>query len=184
MSKKEYIHYGSKEFDPKLVDKSLEVMRNFEPYDGVGKFNMIKNYGFKPKGLWASPVNAAYGWKEWCESEEFHTERLNSSFRFTLSNKAKILKIRTEKDIMDYLILSDYTKDRIKNDKCLKITKNIKIYTSTSDRFNLSKLAEDYDGIELFLSDNYNSLRYSVFYSWDCDSICIWNKDIINIIEE
>lgn len=36
-------------------------------------FNPIKNkFHIKPKGgLWASPVGCQYGWKEWCESNDF-----------------------------------------------------------------------------------------------------------------
>ena len=47
-----YIHYGCTSFDR-------------------SKFQEIKNEPCfcKPKGgLWASPANAEYGWKDWCES--------------------------------------------------------------------------------------------------------------------
>ena len=63
---KEYIHYGHSEFRPEL-------------------FREIKNrYAFvKPLGgLWASPVDAKLGWKEWCTDENFCVGRLLDSFTF------------------------------------------------------------------------------------------------------
>ena len=70
------IHYGDDRFRP-------------------DRFMPIKNHEFvKPMGgLWASPEDSQFGWKHWCEAEDFHTERLKDSFRFTLSKKAKILTI-------------------------------------------------------------------------------------------
>ena len=50
-----YIHYGSDKFEPE-------------------KFQPIKNkmLSVKPTGgLWASPVNAKEGWRQWCERNNF-----------------------------------------------------------------------------------------------------------------
>jgi hypothetical protein len=46
------------------------------------KFKPIKNQPFvKPMGgLWASPVDATYGWREWCEAESFGN--LSNCFTF------------------------------------------------------------------------------------------------------
>lgn len=52
--KPQFIHYGHTKFN-------------------IKKFDNIKNkYGNKPDGgLWLSPVNSKWGWKDWCESERF-----------------------------------------------------------------------------------------------------------------
>jgi len=78
----EYIHYGHHHFD-----KSV-----FQP---------IKNELFvKPHGgLWASPVGAQNGWKDWCESEDFRACEKDNSFKFTLSVNANVLHIRSVDDL-------------------------------------------------------------------------------------
>jgi hypothetical protein len=69
-----YIHYGHKFFDRSL-------------------FNPIKNQlfgGVKPSGgLWASPINAEFGWKEWCKAEDFQDIKESNSFTFVLTENAK-----------------------------------------------------------------------------------------------
>lgn len=50
-----YIHYGATEFIP---TKGFPI-KNLEHF-------------MKPKGgLWASRKNASFGWKDWCEQEDF-----------------------------------------------------------------------------------------------------------------
>jgi len=47
------IHYGSTSFDPK-------------------KFNPVLNSYIKPTGgLWTSPIDSEFGWKDWCTAEDF-----------------------------------------------------------------------------------------------------------------
>ena len=58
-----YIHYGSKKFDTE-------------------RFTPIKNCYPRNKpigGLWASDVNAPFGWKKWCEGEQYHKIFADSS---------------------------------------------------------------------------------------------------------
>lgn len=75
----EYIHYGSKKFDPK-------------------RFEKIKNTNWKPSGgLWLSPVE---GFKTWGDFiDEFPTGEFGEhwknygSFKIKLKPEAKILQI-------------------------------------------------------------------------------------------
>lgn len=84
------IHYGSCRYDPK-------------------KFKPVKNpenYGLsnKPKGgtgLWTSPVDSEWGWKQWCEAAEFG--RLTTRFTIELSKYAKVLTIDTEQDWVSFI---------------------------------------------------------------------------------
>ena len=83
-----YIHYGANKFDR---SKFLPIIN--QDHDWT-----------KPKsgGLWASSIDAKFGWKQWCESEDFYTERLQESFQFSLLPNAKVCYIRSYKDLYKY----------------------------------------------------------------------------------
>lgn len=144
-----YIHYGSDKYDP---EKFIEP-RN-------------RNYWAKPiGGLWASNINAEWGWIDWCTNEEFNLERLQSNFTFGLKDDAKILLITKLKDIENYVI--DYSE-----------------YGLTSGIDFEYIMNDGYDAVELIHGDNYSELHFSLFNTWDCDSIVILNKDVIVPIED
>ena len=99
-----FIHYGDSRFSTE-------------------KFEPIKNIEFRNKpsgGLWASDIKSPYGWFEWCENNEFYTERNtpDNCFRFRLSESAKICTLCCEADIEKLPIKakrlrSDWTKKYI-----------------------------------------------------------------------
>lgn len=138
----EYIHFGATKL--REIDKISDCI--------IGK----------PRGgLWASRVNADYGWKDWCYDNEFADCNVDNSFKFTLQDNAKILEVHKYDDVKKYIIENELF--------------------SLFPTFDFVKIFQEYDGMELFLSDDF-SLRFNGFYAWDCDSIVIWNKDIINVI--
>ena len=50
----------------------------------------IENSFVKPEGgLWASPFHSAYGWKEWCQHEDFGD--LTSSFIFAFEGNVLVI---------------------------------------------------------------------------------------------
>lgn len=155
----EYIHYGADEYDPKLTRQN-----------GLG-VNWTKISIGKPNGLWASPVKSESGWKNWCEDNDYCTDRLTKYFKFKLKNGAKILEIREFSDILDYFVKSKHGWLVWINGDCYNAYLNSK------------KLIENFDGMELYLSENWQ-LRDQYFYTWDCDSICIWNPDVVETIKE
>jgi hypothetical protein len=151
-----YIHYGADKFIPE-------------------KFTPVKNAAWgstKPEsgGLWASAVDSEFGWKDWCESENFHLKNLEKSFMFKLKDDARILRIRSVDDLE---LLPKYNS----------------ILKSLSYIPDFEKAAEMYDGIELDLSHEVNKGEwiegewieglYFKLYGWDCDSILILNPDVI-----
>ena len=139
---KEYIHFGHDHFDRE-------------------KFQEIKNetYFCKPKGgLWASPINAEYGWKDWCEAENFRECSVENSFSFSLRNDAMVYHIRSLQDVKDMPLAET----------------EIKIYYIPDFE---KMLADGWDAIELHLSEC--DQLYWALYGWDCDCILIMNKDII-----
>lgn len=80
---KEYIHYGDKQFNP----NKFEAIRN--------EYLWVKPMG----GLWASPVDAELGWKNWCEDNDFRECNEENSFKFTLSKDANVCHIYSVKDL-------------------------------------------------------------------------------------
>lgn len=78
-----YIHYGSTVFDS---SKGFPI-RN--------ETNWSKPRG----GLWASRQNSTFGWKTWCEQEEFRDCDEHNSFKFRLRDNAKMAVIHNMKDL-------------------------------------------------------------------------------------
>lgn len=137
------IHYGSNRYDPTL----------FKP---IQNQNWIKPLG----GLWTSPIDSKRSWKDWCESENFHTYALDSSFTLSFKPNSKILVI-----------------DGLKDLKYLPI-QNI---TSYQKYIDFEKLSKSVDAI--WLTDKGESeTRYNSginLYGWDCESVFIMNSDCI-----
>lgn len=145
-----YIHYGHNSFDRNL----------FTPISNEEMF--VKPYG----GLWASPIDAEYGWYEWCCDEHFHTNWLSKNFTFTLSEKAKVIHIRSVADLKE--LPDQKSPEWFKRDpiwKCIDFEK---------------LLADGVDAVELHLSEDGG--LYQELYGWDCDSILIMNPDVVEVV--
>ena len=147
-----YIHYGSNRFNPKA-------------------FKKVKNTDWiKPKGgLWASPTNAQFGWKEWCIQKHYvSTDYFNKSFTFYLTPNARILTIKEKSDIChlnahSLVINNGYIKKKYKNHKVI----------------DYEKLQKKYDAIVFLIPAIHDSRLYWI----DCESIIVLNKNVI-ITEE
>lgn len=132
----------------------------FEPE----RFSEIKNrkYFTKPDGgFWASPVDAEYGWKDWTEDEKFTECREDNSFVFTLKDDTNVLHIHS----------------------CNGLNKLPGHYEKILGGvyFDFEKMkADGIDAVELHLSDDRG--LYWALYGWDCDSILIMNKDVIEMV--
>ena len=146
MSNEIYIHYGHKKFD---VNSFIEIS-NHKPA-------WVKPYG----GLWASNINAKFGWKDWCEEQRFRECSLDNSFKFKLKENTRILKI----DNSDIL-------------KKLPIV-NAPFKTSWIN-LDFEKLRKNYDVIEFLISED--ERLYWDLYGWDCDSLLVLNKEVIEQI--
>lgn len=143
-----FIHYGSKKYDTE----------HFTPIQNCYQRN--KPIG----GLWASDVNAPYGWKTWCNDNEFYPERNteDNCFRFLLSDNAKILTLTCESDVENLPKLSE------------------KRFSNNYPDFE-KIIEQGFDVIDYRLSEDigyFGSLYYAL-YGWDCDSILVLNPDVI-----
>ena len=143
-----YIHYGHNKFCKE-------------------KFDAIENRLFFNKplgGLWASPVNAAFGWKDWNDREDFRLYSENDRFTFELTEGAKVFHIRKPEDL--------------KKMPMQKLDVELR-YTKFPD---FEQMAEKYDAVELHLSECY---ALDIFLGgYDCDCILVLNPDVIRPIEE
>lgn len=107
-------------------------------------------------GLWASPVESTYrSWKDWCKGERFNLGDLEKYFTFTLSDNAKVLEVRNPSDINKYEVGT-----------VLK-------FLTTIDYDSI--LHDGYDAVEVYM----NHEMYYYLYGWDCDSIVIFNPEIV-----
>lgn len=68
------IHFGHSRYDEK----------RFEP---VSDHNFVKPSG----GLWASPIDCEYGWKEWCEENNYCDCDLSKSFVVNFTGRTLII---------------------------------------------------------------------------------------------
>ena len=148
-----YVHYGHEEFDPYMCTQRVQALKS------------------KPDmGLWASREDADFGWKDWCIGEEYKIESLDTHFDFILAQNANILEVHSESDILKY----------IKKNKDSRVFKYPTYgLTDILDELDIERLYKDFDGIELFISEDYNTMHFGIFNSWDCDSICVWNPSVI-----
>lgn len=143
--KTKYIHYGSTKFEPE-------------------RFQEVKNEDYRPKpsgGFWGSPVDAGFGWKDWCNRENYEECTEENSFGFTIRDGANVLHVRSVADLYGLPVIRE-------NGGMIFL--------------DFEKMRErGVDAIELHLSGN--PVLYWVLYTWDCDSILIMNPDVIEVME-
>jgi len=153
LKKQVYIHYGSTRFDP---TKNFSV-RNIKWFT-------------KPKGgLWASRKNATFGWKDWCAEEDFRECNSANSFEFVIKEGAKVITINT----VEQLKKLPQVEDPSNMWYCIDFEKCVEL---------------GIDAIELcWYGDEYKDITsgdlYHELYGWDCDSIVIFNPNIVAQLE-
>jgi hypothetical protein len=55
--------------------------------------------------------------------------------------------------------------------------------TDLDDELDLEKLYAEFDGMELFISEDFEHLHNGMFNLWDVDSICVWNLALVRPLE-
>lgn len=155
-----YIHYGAEHFDP---DRWKDIMNR----DNGQIHGWIKPAAHT--GLWASPVDSPESWKIWAENSGYETS-LDIGFRFTVRDPGRIFYVH---NAMSYAALVELYG--------VTTPWNSPYYNQYYFDFELMAI-DGWDGLEISLSE-YPPL-YDKFYSWDCDSICIFNKDAIKEVPD
>ncbi|MHA1757370.1 MAG: hypothetical protein ACTSVV_11410 [Promethearchaeota archaeon] len=145
-----FVHYGSTEFN-------------------IYQFDPVKNREdgwYKPiGGLWASPLNSEFGWKDWCKAEMSKREcNPYNAFYFKLKENAKVYIIDSFKDAMNCILMKGI---------------NNKLH------IDYEAMSRKYDAIFLTVKGE-KETRFSKplsLYGWDCESILIMNPDCIAILD-
>lgn len=153
MNKTVYIHYGATRFDP---EKGFPIKN---------EINWTKPVG----GLWASRKDASFGWKDWCEREDFEECVDSNSFLFTIKDESKIATISDLSQLHRLPIIKDQLSPfapfgfNIDFEKCVQ---------TGIDAIELCWYGDEFKNIS---SGN----LYSALYGWDCDSIVVLNPDAV-----
>lgn len=159
----EYIHYGhGSEFIP----------QRFVPIHNTQLPRVKPEHS---TGLWASPIDSDNSWKDWCECNDFHVDRLNTYFKFELTEGSKIIFIDSEATLKELYELG-YKHPRLNEYKktiCMSFY-DLEYYLDFE-----KLLADGYDAVEVKI----NADTYFSLYGWDCDSIIILNPDCIVPVE-
>ena len=141
-------HYGSPKFKPELV---LPVKNStwWKPTKG---------------GLWTSPIDSTWGWKDWNNVEHHEECDEEKSFIVEIKKNSKILIIDSLSDLL-----------------------NAPLIPGISGKIlNFEFIATKYDAIWLtFKGQRATHLSYPIkLYGWDCETILILNSECVEPIFE
>lgn len=141
------IHYGSVEYMPELV----KPVKN-------AKYGWVKP---DSGGLWCSPVDSKYGWKEWCKENNFRDCDESISFTLEINHNARVLKIDSYSDLARL--------PHINNDN----------FNDPRRYLDFEKLCLHYDAIWLTEKGQWETRLTEPYqlYGWDCESVLIMNPN-------
>lgn len=126
----------------------------------------------KPQGFWVSDEDD-YGWKEWCESEDFHVNGLVYAHKIELAPDANILYLRTPEQLDDFTA-------------AYKAESELNRLASAGYVWDIDwdQVAHEYQGI-IITPYQYTRrhTKHTIWYNgWDCASGCIWDAKAIKAI--
>ena len=155
-------HWTDKKFKTKMIKGKGE----FRPLPLKIKEN------FKPIGFWIS-VNGS--WENWLKGNWDNWLKGKVCLNVELDKNIKLFKIKTKVGF-----LREFKK--LTGKSYLKL-KGIEKWMLQDFH---KKLKEKYDGIWLLSSPFYQHRLddgFMYFYAWDCESVCVWNKNKIKFSE-
>ena len=106
-------------------------------------------------GMWLSPSDSPWGWKEWCKAEEFRDCPDSEKQTFSL-NGAKVLHVYDTNDLNQIGARKD----------------DFGTYFP-----DFEELAKHYDAMEVHYSRGEGLSRG--LYGWDCDSLLVFNPKVL-----
>lgn len=121
----------------------------------------------KPNGLWLSDDDS-FGWKDWCEGEQWRLDQLAHRTEFVLAPGANVKVLDSTRAIYKF-------HEKFSGHPAFA-------GTGVEDSWiNWDKVVARYDGI--IITPYQWSVRLQIgmiwYYGWDCASGCIWNLDAI-----
>ena len=143
--------------------KSFFSLRPIEIKNGDGKDTLF----IKPKGgLWCSPLDSNYGWKDWCQAENFGDIKQQQRVIFDV-------------DMSNFVVI-DSTKDLETKLPWIPVVDG---YFWAIDFEKM--VHEGVDGIHLTDKGQWDT-RFThpkSLYGWDCETIFILNERCIKSVE-
>ena len=145
--------------------KKIDVHKRYNDFNSAIWLNKPKN------GLWASPLEGRgyYTWRNFCKDEDFRLNSLSKHADFKLKKGSKILMLEDTASI-----LRAFKKYKI-NDG----------YLISDSYLNWNKISAEYDAVWF----NNSKMDFDILYdlrmtSWDCDSICVFNLNAVEVIKK
>ena len=164
-------HWVNKKFKKKTLNREFVIP------DSINQFSI------KPTGIWISVNNSweewlVGNWDDWTKGKVKLTIELSKDINlFIIDSKEKFLKEFKKLTGHDY----GYKKDILKEEFGLG---DFDFKYKNVDKFH-KELKNKYDGIMLKAEPFYrhrldmSSGHFDYFYTWDCESICVWNTNKI-----
>lgn len=137
-----YVHYGHNKFD-------------------INLFQPARNASYRDKpigGLWASPKDSTFGWREWNQLNEYKECDDNNCFYFKIAEFSRVYRIRTLHDIEQ---LPMVTVPKQKDRNCYD--HRFFIDFEKLMRSGIDAIEVQFEGVKEYLWD------------YDCDSIIVLN---------
>ena len=118
---------------------------------------------FKPRGLWLSVESDdedSFGWRDWCERENFRRHALAHRTELALRPDVNVLHIDHAAALLDFTRRYQTTVESV-----------------SYRMLDWSAVTRDYRGVVIapYLWDCRLELRAMWYYAWDCASACIWD---------
>lgn len=136
-----YVHYGHNQFD-------------------INLFKPAKNAGYRNKplfGLWGSPIDSTFGWKEWNQLNEYKECDDNNCFFFIIADSSKVYEIRNLNDLEQLpMVKVPEQKDRDFNNGYFIDFEKMML-------MGFDAIEVEFEGVKEYLWD------------YDCDSIIVLN---------
>lgn len=144
------IHYGTNKFKPEKIKPVFDA------------------HWIKPRGggFWASPVDAEWGWKQWCLAEQFHVEQLSQHILLTF--RGNVLTIDSVKDL-DLLSWNE-TPETIMGNHGIQFAAMLR---AGIDAIHLTTKGQDAT----------RHSRPKNLYGWDCESVLIMNPETLTEVK-
>ena len=135
------------------------------------KFKKISNRHMfnKPNGgLWSSPVNCEYSWRDWSNENDWGD--LSTSFEFIFNGKVLIIDCLRDLNNLPIQELECHQR-RSQRDHGAEYPRNL----------DFKKINKSYDGIWL-TSKGERETRFEGLvdlYGWDCETLLVMNQKVI-----
>lgn len=133
----------------------IEEIGNWASYKGLSVGLYCKPYG----GMWTSPVSSEWGWKDWCEREDWLCED-DETYRLTVADDVDVYTINTLDDLLELIDDHGRTDDILKQGR----------YVDYESAFT------EYDGIYV-TEQGQQKTRLSPeanLYGWDVECV-LWD---------